>query len=168
MKSRRSSQSGFTVVELIITMCIAAVLSSIAISQMRDYTMRARISEVILAANQCKNMVAESYPVRDSEPGAGGWGCEGPNGATTYAGTVETSRDGVIRIRMVNLGPGMNGRHIHLVPARPDNETPLTVANDLGRGVGSWICGSDWPLARNALPANCRRDTTTYASDTYH
>lgn len=167
MKSRRSSQSGFTVVELIITMCIAAVLSSIAISQMRDYTMRARISEVILAANQCKNFVAESYPVRDTEPGAGGWGCEGSNGATKYAGTVQTSPNGVIRITMINLGAGMDGRFVHLVPARPDNETALVAPNDFGRGVGSWICGSDWPLARNALPANCRRDTTTYASDTY-
>lgn len=165
---RRSSQAGFTLVELIITMCIGAVLTSIAITQMRDYTRRARISEVVMAANQCKNVVSESYPVRDSAPEAGGWGCEGAGGATKYAGSVETSSNGVIRIKIVDLDQGMNGRFIHLVPARSDGETPLTTINDLGTGVRAWICGSDWPLARNALPANCRYDTTTYASDEFH
>lgn len=167
MKSRRSSQSGFTVVELIITMCIGAVLASIAITQMRDYTRRARISEVILAANQCKNMVTESFLTFDSAPNAGQWGCEGGSG-TTYASRVETSSNGVIRITIANLDPLMNGRHVHLIPARPDNETQMRTPADLGNGIGSWICGSDWLPARNALPANCRRDTTTYASDTYN
>jgi len=34
--------------------------------------------------------------------------------------------------------------------------------------VRSWICGSDWLPARNALPANCRLDMTTYSSEEYN
>ena len=71
---RSRNQSGFTLVELIVTVCIAAILGSIAMAQMRDYTRRARVSEVVLAASQCKNMVSESYPTLDSGPALPGAG----------------------------------------------------------------------------------------------
>lgn len=164
MSRRRHTQSGFTIVEMIISMCIAAVLTSIAITQMRDYTRRARVSEVILAANQCKNTVAESYPVRDTVPDPGGWGCEGTGMSTKYAGQVQTSSDGAIRVTIRNLDPWLDGKHVHLVPARSDAETALVALNDLGNGVRGWICGSDDGMVRNSLPANCRRDTIPYAS----
>jgi type IV pilus assembly protein PilA len=167
MRRNPRSQSGFTIVELVITLCIAAVLSSIALAQMRDYTRRARLSEVLLAANQCKGTVAESYPVFDSAPHAGGWGCEGAGGATTYAGGVQTSADGVIRIAISNLDTNMNGKYVYLVPARSDGSTALNTTSDLGSGVRAWICGSDLSYVRNALPSSCRADTTTFSSDTY-
>jgi type IV pilus assembly protein PilA len=167
MRIRLRQQSGFNLVELIITMCIAAVLASIAISQMRDYTRRARVSEVVLAANQCKNMVAESYPTFDSAPAAGGWGCEGGGGATQYAGGVQTSANGVIRVAITNLDGNMNGRFIYMVPARADGATPMKSTVDIGNGVQAWICGSDLSFVRNALPANCRTDTTTYSTELF-
>ena len=167
MKRRaRQAQSGFTIVELVITMCIAAVLSSIAITQMRDYTRRARVSEVVLATTSCKNMVAEGYPARDTAPPAGGWGCEATGNDTKYAGQVQTSSDGVIRVAITNLDSLMNGRYVYLVPAKSDGVTAMSSV-DMGNGVKSWICGSDWMPARNALPANCRTDTTTWASQTF-
>jgi type IV pilus assembly protein PilA len=165
MRSHRR-QAGFNIVELIISMCIVAVLSSIAIAQMRDYTRRARMSEVILAANQCKNMVAESYPVFDSVPPPGGWGCEGSS-ATRYAGAVQTSEDGVIRVAIANLDVNMNGRYLYLVPARADGVTAMNTTNDLGNGVRAWMCGSDLAYVRNALPANCRVDTATFATQDF-
>lgn len=160
-------QSGFTIVELVITMCIAAVLSSIALAQMRDYTRRAKVSEVVLAAGQCKNMVAESYPTFDSPPSAGGWGCEAGSGNTQYAGGVQTSPDGVIRIAIANLDANMNGRYVYLIPARADGATPMTATTDIGNGVRAWICGSDLSYVRNALPANCRADTTTASTQEF-
>jgi type IV pilus assembly protein PilA len=153
-------QSGFTIVELVISMCIAAVLGSLAISQMRDYTRRAKISEVVLAAGQCKTMVSESYPTFDAPPAPGGWGCEAGSGNTKYAGGVQTSQTGVIRIAIANLDSNMNGRFVYLIPARSDGATPMTTL-DIGNGVRAWICGSDLSYVRNALPANCRSDTTT-------
>lgn len=161
-------QAGFTVVELVITLCIAAVLSSIALTQYREYTRRAKVSEVVLAANQCKNMVTESYPVRDSAPAPGAWGCENGGVSTRYAGVVQTSSNGVIRVTITNMEPLLNGRHVFLVPARPGTDVAMVTPNDLGTSVRSWVCGSDWVPARNALPANCRVDTTTYSSQDYN
>ena len=165
MRTRLRQQSGFNLVELIIAMCIVAILASVAISAMRDYTLRARISEVVLATSDCKNSVAEAFPVRDSAPDAGKWGCEKPAGSSTYAGVVQTSTNGAIRVAIQNLGHSVDNRYIYLVPAHSDGITAMTAAHDLGNSVRGWICGSDWPLARNALPANCRVDMTTFAND---
>jgi type IV pilus assembly protein PilA len=167
MQSKRRHQAGFTIVELVITMCIAAILGSIAMAQMRDYTRRARVSEVVLAATTCKNMVAESYPTLDPDgaPPAGGWGCEGTNGATQYAGGVQTSSNGVIRVAITNLDQNMNGRFVYMVPAKSDGQTPMKTPSDLGNGVRAWMCGSDLGYVRNALPANCRTDTTSYSTE---
>lgn len=168
MRRQRRRQAGFTLVELIISTCILAVLSSIALAQMRDYSRRTRMSEVLMAAGQCKGVVSEGYSLRDTAPSPGGWGCEGTTGATTYVGGLQTSSDGVIRIAITNIDPVMNGHHVFLVPARSDGETALTAPDDLGRGVRNWICGSDWLPLRNSLPANCRIDTTTFASQVYN
>jgi len=161
-------QSGFTIVEMVIVTCIIAVLASIAISSVREFSLRAKISEVVLAAGLCKNVVQESYPVRDEPPAPGAWGCESTGNTTAYAGAVQTSSNGVIRITIQNLDSTVNARHVFLVPARADNLTALTTPNDLGTPVRSWMCGSDWLLARKALPANCRLDMTTYSSDDYN
>jgi type IV pilus assembly protein PilA len=166
MRTRSRHQSGFTIVELIISMCIAAVLTSIAIAEMRDYTRRARMSEVILAANQCKSAVSEAYTLFDSAPPPGGWGCEGAGGSR-YAGAVQTSGNGVIRVAVANLDINMDGRYLYLVPARVDGHTAMQTPTDLGNGVRTWMCGSDLSYVRNALPANCRADTTTYSTQDF-
>lgn len=165
MARRRNRQSGFTVVELLITICIAAVLASIAIREMRDYTRRARVSEVVVASNECRNVISESYMLRDTAPDAGAWGCEKPTGTTNLVGAVQTSENGVVRMTIRNLDPLMNGRHIFLVPAR-SGTIPMTPA-DFGNNVRTWMCGSDWGPVRNALPGSCRTDMTTFASQVF-
>ena len=166
MRSRLRQQSGFTVVELIITTCIVAVLASVAIASMRDYSRRAKMSEIVMAGSNCKSAVSEIYPVRSDEPDPGSWGCEQSAGNTTYVGSVQTSSTGRIRITIRNVDPWINGRHIFLVPARSDGLTALT-ADDFGSSVRGWICGSDYPLVLNSLPSSCRADVTTYASVDY-
>ncbi|MBC5782723.1 pilin [Ramlibacter sp. USB13] len=163
----RRNQAGFSIVEVVITACVVAVLSSVALTQYREFTRRAKVSEVVLAGNQCKTMVSEAYPVRDTAPPAGGWGCETASAGTKYAGAVRTSSNGVIRVTIENVEPLLNGRHVFFVPSKPGSDAGLVTPNDLGVSVRAWICGSDWEPARNSLPANCRIDTTTFASDDF-
>jgi prepilin-type N-terminal cleavage/methylation domain-containing protein len=162
----RNRQKGFSLIELIIVMGIGAILASIAIAQMRDYTRRARITEVMMALGGCRSMVSENYLTLDRAPQPGRWGCEG-GGVSQYAGSIETSSDGVIRVPITNMDRLVDGRFIYLVPAKSNSSTPMTTLNDLGKGVAGWICGSDWLPVRNALPANCRTDTTTFASQDF-
>lgn len=166
IKQKRQQQQGFTLVEMIISICIVAVLGSIALAQMRDYTRRARISEVVMASNSCKTAISENYLVRDSAPTPGNWGCESPNSGTNYAGSVQTSSNGSIRVSVQNLDGNVNGRYVYLVPTDL-NGGSMSTPNDLGKSVRSWTCGSDWQPVRNALPANCRADTTSAAQQDY-
>ena len=166
---RRRLVEGFTQIELMIVIAIAAVLASIAISAMRDYSRRASMSEVVLALSTCKNTVTENYTTLLDAPDAGAWGCERPAGASTkYTGAIQTSADGVIRVSIANMDRLVDGRYVYLAPLRSDGSTPMTTPEDLGRNVSHWMCGSDWLLVRNALPANCRADTTTFASQDFN
>ena len=164
--ARAPAQSGFTLIELMITVAIVGVLASIAIGQYRDYTRRARMSEVVLAAAKCKTSVSESYLSLTTPPASGAaWGCDGAAN-THYVGSVQTSPRGVIRVTVDRLDAAVNGLHVYLVPLRADGSAPMDPSSDLGSGVGQWICGSDVQQVRSALPPNCREDTTAYAAET--
>ncbi len=165
MTRRKRQQGGFTIVEMVITMCVIAVLAAVAIKEMREYTLRAKVSEVVLASSNCKNTISENFLFLDDAPAPGDWGCESKTGKSQYAGAVETSENGVIRVLVRSVDRRVDGRYIYVVPAR--GGTAMIAPDDLGTPVRSWICGSDWPLLRDSLPGNCRVDTTTYASQDY-
>ena len=48
----RSMQKGFTLIELMIVVAIIGILAAVALPAYQDYTIRAKNSEVILAASQ--------------------------------------------------------------------------------------------------------------------
>jgi type IV pilus assembly protein PilA len=165
MKSpKRQRQAGFTLIELIVTVAIVAVLGSIAIAQMRDFTRRANISELVMAVSKCKNAVTENYLTLERVPDPGGWGCESSTPVSPYSGHMQTSSDGAIRISIANLDRLVNGQYVYLVPVHSDGVTPMNTTIDLGKPVRNWACGSDWQPVRNALPGNCHTDTTAIAA----
>ncbi|GAB4358216.1 MAG: pilin [Gammaproteobacteria bacterium] len=64
-------QQGFTLIELMIVVAIVGILAAIALPAYNDYTIRARVSEVLTAASSVKASMAEEYLSGGAFPAAG-------------------------------------------------------------------------------------------------
>ena len=56
---KHKSSKGFTLIELMIVIAIIGILAAVALPAYQDYTIRAKASELILAASSAKNVITE-------------------------------------------------------------------------------------------------------------
>ena len=56
----KSIQKGFTLIELMIVVAIIGILAAVALPAYQDYTVRARVSELILAGSGFKTSISEA------------------------------------------------------------------------------------------------------------
>lgn len=65
---KRNIQKGFTLIELMIVVAIIGILAAVALPAYQDYTVRAKVSELILAAASAKAAVAEAAQTQGAIP----------------------------------------------------------------------------------------------------
>src|ERR1700744_2968477 len=92
----KQAQKGFTLIELMIVVAIIGILAAVALPAYQDYTVRARVSELILAGSSAKTALSEGMQTY------GSWAPNWPSAITISAtGLVSNATigtDGVITV----------------------------------------------------------------------
>jgi type IV pilus assembly protein PilA len=147
-------QQGFTLIELMIVVAIIGILAAVALPAYQDYTIRAKMSEVILALSACRTSITEVYQSGGTPPGANSWGCE--NVSSKYVAALSTDVDGVVIATVGNISASVNGSCVTLIPMINATTAADSTAN-MGEGLYGWICGgTGTDVLPNYLPGSCR------------
>ena len=155
---KRSAQSGFTLIEVMIVAAIVGILTSIVMPEIRGYQARAKVSEAMLLLTNCRNIVHEIYVSGSDRPAAGNWGCESDQPSRFVFG-VTTSDEGIVRLQLGNEIGDLR-LSLFIISLAPLNGSGNVMREeDLGTPVRRWRCGSPLDgtdLNPNYLPSSCR------------
>ena len=158
---KQTLQKGFTLIELMIVIAIIGILASVALPAYQDYTVRAQVSEGVIAASAIKVGVTEMFAD------------DGMAGLTTYAATIVNDQPNIItdRILAIAIDP-LSGQILVQMSMNQlaGNDVlaylPTIGGNGLADGLSGsieWICSATvaanpaaTTIASNFLPAVCR------------
>lgn len=150
-------EKGFTIVELLIVAAIIGLLAAVALPVYQQYAIRAKHSDVLLAASGCRTRVSEVILASSQSLPNGEWGCENSAPSSRYVASISVDGAGKVIVTtrdLPNKEDGAPGGLLTMAPIGADGGTPTP-----GNAVAFWRCGAredGTDIASNLLPAGCR------------
>ena len=148
----KKNQHGLTLIELMIVIAVIGILGALALPAYQDYTVRAKASEMLLAANGCKTAVNEAISsasdanVSSALPKV----CESQT--SKYVASVAVDGNGVITVvgnhDALRGSTSASANAVALTPLQT-GDTPINGNTDGGKTISGWRCG---PAGSNGLP----------------
>lgn len=137
----KKMQQGFTLIELMIVVAIIGILAAVALPAYQDYTVRAKVSEVVLAASGPKATIAEWYQSKGGYPST-----------EASIGTIDTKSQWVGQVRWNGSVITATATKEAKIAGKTITLTPSTVG--AGAGQLNWTCGGT--IQAKYLPASCK------------
>lgn len=148
---KRFMQKGFTLIELMIVVAIIGILAAVALPAYQDYTVRAKVSEGVIAGSSVKSLMSEAFQT-DGITGLDAAGAAfmktpatDPTKTSKYVKSVDvavaspwTITVGIAATAGNGIPTGLDGQTITLSP-NVQGKTPDATS----QGAIDWACGSD-------------------------
>jgi type IV pilus assembly protein PilA len=143
----RKIQQGFTLIELMIVVAIIGILAAVALPAYQDYTVRAKISEVVLALSAPKTSISEWYGTKGSMPPSAASAGFDVSGSQYVASLAYTGAGDTATLTATSQGTGNTNADTKTVT--------LTATGTPTTGKVAWVCApGDMPA--KYLPSSCK------------
>ena len=148
----KKNQHGLTLIELMIVIAIIGILGALALPAYQDYTVRAKVSEMLLAANGCKTAVNEAISSSSDANVSAALPKVCESQTSKYVVSVAVDGNGVITVvgnhDALRGSTSASANAVALTPLQT-GDTPINGNTDGGKTISGWRCG---PAGSNGLP----------------